>query len=98
MMGETTVTLAVADPLPFVAVAVTVHVVVGYKGAVRRPVEEIEPHFVVHCDGVLAVNCCVVCSFNVTAVGEMVTPKAGILSSDRKLTIPMRTEVKATVE
>jgi hypothetical protein len=56
-MGDTTVTLAVALPLPSVAVAFTLQVVLGYKGALNSPVDEIEPHVVVHVDATLAVNC-----------------------------------------
>jgi hypothetical protein len=90
VMGETIVTLAVAAPLPLVAVAVTVQVVVGYKGALSKPAVEIEPHVVVHLDAVLAVNCWVAFSLTVTVLGEMVTAKAGRLSSSNDVTITAR--------
>jgi hypothetical protein len=77
VMAEITVTLAVTLPLPFVAFAVTVHVVEGYSGALNRPEDEMEPQFVDHVDAVLAVNCWVAFSFTVAEVGESVTPKAG---------------------
>jgi hypothetical protein len=76
-IGETTVTLTVALPLPSVAFAVTVQVVLGYKEAMKSPVEEIDPHVVVHVDATLAVNCIVANSCTVTDVGETVTAKAG---------------------
>lgn len=57
MIGDTTVIFAVALPLPFVAVAVTTQVVLGYSGAVKRPPEEMAPQLVCQVDGWLAVNC-----------------------------------------
>src|SRR3954470_4678584 len=59
MIGETTVTFAVLVPLPFVAVAVTVQVVLAYSGALKRPVVETVPQFFVHVAAEVAVNCCV---------------------------------------
>jgi hypothetical protein len=55
-IGETTVTLTVALPLPSAASAVTAQVVLGYKGAWKSPVEDIDPHDVVHVDATLAAN------------------------------------------
>jgi hypothetical protein len=55
-IGETTLTLAVALPLPSVAVAVIVHTL-GYRGAVKSPADEIDPHVVVHVEAVVAENC-----------------------------------------
>jgi len=76
-IGETTVTFAGALPLPSAAFAVTEQVVLGYKGALKSPVEEIDPHVVVQVDATLAVNCIVAYSCRVTDVGETVTAKAG---------------------
>jgi hypothetical protein len=73
-MGETTVTFAVLLPLPFVAVAVTVQLVLAYSGAFKRPVEEIVPQFFVHVAAELAVNCWVAFSWTVAVPGEMEKP------------------------
>jgi hypothetical protein len=83
-IGETIVMDALALPLPLVAVAVTLHVVVGYKGAFNTPAVETEPQVVFHVDGVLAVNCLVAFSVTVVEVGEMVTPKMGMQNDARQ--------------
>jgi hypothetical protein len=76
-IGETTLTLAVAVPEPFVATAVMVHCF-GYSGAVNSPADEIDPQFVDHVDATLAVNCWVAFSFTVIPVGDTETAKAEV--------------------
>lgn len=71
-MGETTVTGALAAPLPSLAVAVTLQVVLGYRGAVKTPAAEMEPQVVVHLEGTDAVNCCVAPSCTVADAGVTV--------------------------
>jgi hypothetical protein len=71
MIAETTVTFAVLLPLPFVAVAVTVQVVLGYSGAVKRPAEETDPQVFDHVAAEVAVNCFVAFSWTVAVAGEI---------------------------
>jgi len=80
-MGETRVSWAFALSPPLVAVAVTVQVVLGYNGALYRPLDEIDPHVVVQFADALAVNCWVAFSCTVPEAGVTEnTPLAPIVS------------------
>jgi hypothetical protein len=74
--GDTTATCAVALPVPLVAVAVTTQLVVGYSGALKRPVDDTVPQLVFQVDGVLAVNWRVAFSCTLAEVGETVIASA----------------------
>jgi hypothetical protein len=93
MIGDTTVTLTAALPLPLVAVAVTVHEVLGYKGALKSPVDEIDPQVAVHVDATLALNWTVTSSCTFNEAGETVTAEPAVHARIKSATVNVRSGV-----